>query len=394
MSNFTLLPPAEEDDLHAKRLLNIEEKPFKRIQKRLLAPSNPIQEYLRRVPVDAPSNAAGNGEVVSDQEGALNGTGTGASNGAGHPKTKDETDVYLKQLETFTHQTHHDFSALHTSLARLQFLLTSNASERSRYTDQVSSITAQHSSIRSNTSTLRSRLTEAREQLSKRKTYDSLAENVLWVDGKVGGERAKTREELERESEKLRVEIEELEREGSELRGQWGERREALANVIDEAGRLRRVVRGEPEHGDEQEDKREREDEDAHTDDGEGDDEQKRREDEDDGMLGTGDRDREGGTSNAGTPRPFDEGGATPLPTTQESGARTPRSTAGDVDAGGFTPRPTTMEGGSALKNEMHTNGDNVDMSSQAGRHSTETLVPEVRVDDAEKAEVDEMELS
>lgn len=48
MSSFTILSQADEDDLHAKRLLNIEEKPYKRVQKRLLAPTNPIQLYLRR----------------------------------------------------------------------------------------------------------------------------------------------------------------------------------------------------------------------------------------------------------------------------------------------------------------------------------------------------------
>lgn len=395
MSKFALLPPTEEDELHAKRLLNIEEKPFKRIQKRLLAPSNPFQEYLRRTPVDAPSNTRGNGEVVSDEDTAdTNGTTVTATE---QPKTQEEADVYLKQLETFSHQTLHDFSALTTSLARLQFLLTSNEKERERYANQVNSITEQHGTIRTNTSELRTRLSEARDQLAVRKTYDTLAEKVLWVDGKVGGEKAKTREELGRESEKLKAEIEELEREGSELKGQWTDRREALQSVIDEAGRLRRVVRGEPEHVEEEK----REEEDGRSEiDGE-DDEQKRREDEDEGMLGASDRDREGG-STVGTPRPLDDGGATPmpearesgamtpLPTTQESGGRTPRSTAGDVEAGGFTPRPATAEGGSALKNETQAGDDDVDMASLSEQHSLD--VPEVKVDDAEKAEVDEME--
>jgi len=115
-------------------------------------------------------------------------------------------------------------------------------------------------------------------------------------------------------------------------------------------------------------------------------------------MLGAGDRDREGGTSNAGTPRPFEDGGATPLLMTQthESGGRTPRSMAGDLDAGGFTPRPATAEGGSALKNEMHSGDDDVDMANlnPSGQHLGDVLVPELKVDDAEKAEVDEMEMS
>jgi len=413
MSNFTLLPPAEEDELHAKRLLNIEEKPFKRIQKRLLASSNPFQEYLRRAPVDAPSTSKkenDHDEVTSDEE------TTTSTNGAAqtHPKTQEEIDLYLAHLSSFTHQTLHDFSALTTSLARLQFLLTSNEKERTRYTTQVSSITTQHATIRANTSALRTRLSEARAQLATRKNYDALAEKVLWVDGRVGGVRAKTREELGRESEKLRNEIEELEREGAELKAQWADRREALGDVIAEAGRLRRVVRGEPEHGDVEEEKREEDDGDgdgrSEVNEEDGEHEQKRREDEDEGMLGTADRGGERGTSNAGTPRPMDDGdggatplpepearesgGATPLLNIQESGGRTPRSTLGDGE-GGFTPRPTTAEGGSGLKNEMQAEDDDVDMMANLPeQHSVD--VPEVKVDDAEKAEfdADEMETS
>ena len=395
MSKFTLLPPAEEDELHARRLLNIEEKPFKRIQKRLLAPSNPFQEYLRRAPVDgAPPHDE---TAVSDEEQQP------------APKTQEETELYLQHLSSFTHQTLHDFSALTTSLARLQFLLTSNERERTRYTAQVSSITTQHAAIRANTSALRTRLADARSQLATRKTYDALAEKVLWVDGRVGGVRAKTREDLGRESEKLRNEIEELEREGVELKSQWADRKEALDGVISEAGRLKRVVRGEPEHVEEEKGGDEDGDGRSEVDGDDGEQEQKRREDEDDGMLGTGDQGREAGTSNAGTPRPMDmddggatplpeareSGAATPLPTAQESGGRTPRSTLGDGE-GGFTPRPTTGEAGSGLKNEMQTGDDDdgdVDMAN-GPEHQTAADLPEVKVDDAEKAEVDEMETS
>ncbi|KFZ00691.1 hypothetical protein V501_10534, partial [Pseudogymnoascus sp. VKM F-4519 (FW-2642)] len=46
MASFQLLGQREEDELHKTRILNIEEKPFKRITKRLLAPGSLISTPL------------------------------------------------------------------------------------------------------------------------------------------------------------------------------------------------------------------------------------------------------------------------------------------------------------------------------------------------------------
>lgn len=422
MSSFTVLSQADEDDLHAKRLLNIEEKPYKRVQKRLLAPTNPIQTYLR-LPIATSSTSDENVTSDADVDDATQDSNDIPNGGHAHitqASSQEDTESYLKQLQTFTHQTLHDFSALKTSLARLQFLLNSNAAERERYSSQTSTITEQHSQITSETTVLRSRLDEARSRLEQRKAYDELAKKVLYVNGRDGA-RSKTREELGRESERLRSEIEELEREGEELKGQWKERREALSKVNVETERLRRVVRGEPEivereeearsedegedgenEGDEQGEKRREEDEHnqhqhQHSDD---------HHDQDDDMLGVADRDGGASTSNAGTPRLLDDaptptpapaagdsGGLTPLPI----GAMTPMLVAEQEDDGA-SPRHGTVAGGSGLKQEVlydaasEEEGDVSMLDQQQNEPVLE--IPEVRIEDEDKTKTEGMDIS
>lgn len=411
MSSFTTLSQAEEDDLHAKRLLNIEEKSYKRIQKRLLAPTNPIQTYLRR-PIANSSTSQIDENTTSDGDAdAEDPTSKTTTNGT---QPQEDTQSYLSTLQTFTHQTLHDFSALTTNLARLQFLLTANTSERERYTSQTTTITTQHAQITSETAALRSRLDEARSRLEQRKAYDELAKKVLFVNGR-DGTRRKTREELGRESERLRSEIEELEREGEELKGQWRERREGLARVNGETERLRRVVRGEPEvvereqqedtrsddgAEDEEQDEKRREEDDGNTNQhthGDGDDHHD--EDQDDEMmLGVTDRDGGVSNSNVGTPRPIDDA-PTPIPIVAagESGGMTPVSMGEHEDDVG-SPRPGTATGGSGLKQEVLNEGSSAlggDTPMADQQHDDGVVdVPEVRVEGEDKAKTDGMDIS
>ncbi|KAK5101379.1 hypothetical protein LTS08_004986 [Lithohypha guttulata] len=389
MSKFTVLSDGEEEDgLHAKRLLNVEEKSFKRIQKRLLTPTNVIQSYLRRRPVDssAPApNASASAEVVSEPEEGDEGEETAI---ADVPKTEEEINAYLKNLETFTHSTLHDFSSLTTSLARLQFLLASNARERERYATQSEEITHQHTTIRGETAQLRSRLSEARQQLEVRKGWDKHAEKVLWLDGKVGGEKAKTREELTRESDKLRAEIEELEREGEDMQQQWLDRRHALADVIGESRRLRRVVRGEPEQVEDARSERDHEGEDG--------DQQQRRE-EDDAHTNMLERPEghEGGSSNVGTPRPLDEGVSTPAHVPIDSSEAGAGDEVGLADANTPIPEPTITE--NVPKQEAANTPEDADMADasfvqQEQQGTPRVVVPQVTVDEAEKDEMEEGE--
>ena len=146
--------------------------------------------------------------------------------------------------------------------------------------------------------------------------------------------RSSSREELGLACDKLKNEIEELEREGDEIKSAWKERRQVLNDVVSEAGRLRRVVRGEPEHGPTEPDDGDADSEaGSHAgDDGEGD--PLRREDEEDGLLQVQEmEDVPFATSNAGTPRPMDLDVPTPLPNLQESsGGHTPRSAVADIE--------------------------------------------------------------
>lgn len=315
-----IIDQVAEDDLHAKRLLKFEQQPYMRVRKKLITPTNPIHEYLRRTPIDTTTSS----EIVSEPE----------------DTTEDKQAEYLKSLTTFQQSTIHDFTLLIQNIARLQFSLTANESERTRYTTQAEQVTAQQSTIRSETASLRTNLTQAREQLEIRKGYDVQAEKVLWVDGKVGGTKSKTREELERESERLRAEIEELEREGDELNTQWAERRNGLAEVKTQTGRLRRIVRGEVEQDHDH-------DEDARTDADEG-----RENDDEHENLATGSH-HDGANSNVGTPRPEDTG--TPLPVIiepgNESAAMTPMPVAEEMEVS--TPE---LSGATTLKNETQQN--------------------------------------
>ena len=146
--------------------------------------------------------------------------------------------------------------------------------------------------MRADTARLRVRLDEAQRLLAVRKTYDELAGGIL------GGERAlKPRAEQGVAIEKLRVEIEDLEREGREMEGAWVERRGVWGGLVEEAFRVRRVVRGEVEPDEEQ----------AKTDgDGTSVGEDGRRDgDDDDEMMDAG---RDGG-----------EGGSTPLPPAEDA---------------------------------------------------------------------------
>src|SRR5271156_2938573 len=52
------LTPDPPDSLHKSRLLNVEEKPFKRITKRLLTPSNPLITFPILPPTPPPDAAA------------------------------------------------------------------------------------------------------------------------------------------------------------------------------------------------------------------------------------------------------------------------------------------------------------------------------------------------
>lgn len=279
--------------------MGIEERPFKRLTKRLLAPSTPINSFLAR---KAPSDET---ITVSD------------------PDATAQTEQFLKEIRRFREDAILDFAAFESSIARIQFLRAANKRERERYVAEREKIEATAQEVRDNTASLRIQLDEAQKMLAVRKTYDVLADAIT------KNAALKPRDEQHVNIEKLKAEIEELEREQVEHTAAWAERREVFERVLSEGMRLRRVIREEKEVEKEEGEDEERE----HEGEGEG------RERENEDMLGVG-RDRDG-VSHAGTPRPIDDA-PTPLPIgLRGSGALTPHS---HLMEGGATPRRVDEE--------------------------------------------------
>ena len=265
------------DKLHASRLLTVEEKPFKRLTKRLLAQASPIQSFYSRLPTPPAEDTSAIDE----------------------PTLEDvSTQKFIDDLHRFRADVILDFAAFDSSLLRIQFLRASNTKECDRYAAERVQIEETAQNVRSNTAELRVQLEEARRVMEVRKGYDVLAEGMREMSN---------REELGSNIEKLSAEIEELEREGNELDGNWVERREGVGRVVDEGARLRRLVRGEPEVEVGVE---------IPTEDGEG--------------MPEIEMDGQEGRSNVGTPRQ-DDGGLTPMPVMQDSGGMTPRSVVHDA---------------------------------------------------------------
>lgn len=254
------------DALHKSRLLTVEERPFKRITKRLLTSPSPISIATARLPtppLDADSSEA------SD--------------------TKQKAQAELRR---FREDVQLDFAAFESSIARIQFLRASNARERKRYATEKLKIQETAHAVRENTTLLRTQLAEAQKTLAIRKTYDELAHKIT------SNRALRPRDEQLLNLEKLRSEIEDLEREKQQYKHTWLERREQFGKLVEEGQRLRRLIRDEKE-------------------------EVERREGMEEGDEADESGSNRGGRSSlVGTPRP--DGGQTPLHSTAVSGGLTP----------------------------------------------------------------------
>ena len=202
------------------------EKTFKRLTKRLLSTTSPIQSFI------ASASRLPTPPINDDPT---------SSQGAEDTQQQQQRDKYLTSISLFRDSVLLDFAAFDASIARLQFLRTANEQERQRYSAEKDQILQTAQEVKDSTTRLRVQLDDAQRLLAVRKTYDELAEKV------VRDERLKPRSEQSVAIEKLRVEIEDLETEGKDLETSWVERREAWRRVVDEGRRVRRVVRGEPE---------------------------------------------------------------------------------------------------------------------------------------------------
>ncbi|KAI1942397.1 hypothetical protein LOZ66_000797 [Ophidiomyces ophidiicola] len=221
MDVYHLLDQAEEDSLHKSRLLNVEEKPFKRITKRLLTPASIVSTPSSIFPTPPPDSALGD-------------EGTLAQHEASRQKLLEEWRQYKEDITL-------DFAAFESSIARIQFLLSSNAKERERYAAEKLRILATAQEVKENTANLRRQLEEAQKTLALRKTYDELAEKIT------ANRLLRPREDQLANLEKLNTEIAKLETESGEYAQTWAERREQFGRIVEEGMNLRRLIRDEKE---------------------------------------------------------------------------------------------------------------------------------------------------
>lgn len=216
MASFQLLDPREEEELHKSRLLNVEEKPFKRLTKRLLTPGALITTPSK-LPTPPPDSAS----EVATEEASL--------------------QKIIEQRRQFREDVLLDFAAFDSSIARIQFLRNSNERERERYKADKQRILETAQAVRDNTAQLRVQLEESKKTLEQRKKFDELAEKIT------NNRLLRPREDQQINLQKLEDECRELERESTAYGETWKERREQFGKIMDEAMQLRRLIRDEKE---------------------------------------------------------------------------------------------------------------------------------------------------
>jgi hypothetical protein len=284
MASYALLDQQDEDKLHKTRLLAIEEKPFKRITKRLLTPGNLISIPAQLPPTPPPDG--GTEDATAAQE-ALQ-------------------QKRLEERRQFHDDVVLDFAAFDSSIVRLQFLHNSNEAERERYRTEKDRILRKAQEVKESTAELRIQLESSRQTMEQRKKFDELAEKIT------NNRLLRPREDQEVNLRKLEEECRELEKESQAYSETWKERRGQFGRIVEEGMQLRRLIRDEKE-------------------------EVERREGmdggEEDGEVG------EGGSRGGTTPKHSSQsGGATPRP----ENAATPRPD------GGASPRPVSPDGTSS----------------------------------------------
>ncbi|KAI0144271.1 Tho complex subunit 7-domain-containing protein [Xylariaceae sp. FL1272] len=207
---FGLLDEREEAELHKQRLLAVEERPFKRLTKRLVAPgvfTNPNKKLPTPPPdTDAEASTTPTPDVTALKE-----------------------DITL------------DFAAFDSAIARLQFLATANVAEREHYKATHERISNTMESVRESNAQLHIRLEEARATLAQRRKFDELADKIT------GNRMLRTRAEQDVNLAKLAEECEELKRESEAYGDTWRERRAQFEKLVDEGRRLRALIRDEKE---------------------------------------------------------------------------------------------------------------------------------------------------
>ncbi|KAL1310922.1 hypothetical protein AAFC00_001147 [Neodothiora populina] len=254
MSGFPLLEQASEDSLHLTRLLNVEERPFARVSKRLLSRDALLRSFPAQLPTPPPDEAS-----VDEAAAAVE---------AERQKQEQERRQWRDDVML-------DFANLESTFIRVELLKKSNEKERERYAAEKINILETADAVRKNTADLRIQLSDAQRTLALRKEYDALANKIT------SNRMLKPREEQHANLEKLNAEIADLEQEGHDYAQTWAERKEQFDKIMSEGRQMLRIIRGEKDESEKEE--------------------------------GMEDADEAEGNTDKDTPRP-DMGGATPLP--------------------------------------------------------------------------------
>lgn len=217
MASFQILDQREEDELHKSRLLNVEEKPFKRITKRILTPGSLVTTPSKLL-TPPPDNLEG-ASIVDE----------------------NELQKQLNERRQFREDVLLDFAAFDSSIARIQFLRDSNERERERYRADKQRILETSQAVKDNTAQLRIQLEEVRATMEQRKKFDRLAEKIT------NNKLLRPREDQESNLRRLEEECRELERESQAYSETWKERREQFGRIVEEGMQLRRLIRDEKE---------------------------------------------------------------------------------------------------------------------------------------------------
>ncbi|KAH9998891.1 Tho complex subunit 7-domain-containing protein [Xylariaceae sp. FL0662B] len=352
-SHFGLLEEREETELHKTRLLNVEEKPFKRLTKRLVAPG--AFTSVNKLPTPPPDSGHAEGPDAPSSS----------------PSSLAATDINaLKEDITL------DFAAFDSAIARLQFLATANAAERERYAADRLRIVGTMEAVRESNGALRGRLEEARATLAQRRKFDELADRIT------GNRMLRPRAEQHANLAKLAEECEDLRRESETYGGTWRDRREQFGRLVDEGQRLRALIR------DEKEEVERREGMDSDAEDGEA-----------AATPGKG-----GSVSGNATPHPESgaassskgEGNATPRPNSR--GDRTPRPDSPGTTSGGEGLKPRAADAGGAFsrggsqvpslragsqqpRDEEPEEGEDVEMGESTQQAEDNQGTPQITVD-------------
>jgi hypothetical protein len=335
MASWNLLDDKQEQELHKTRLLNVEEKPFKRLTKRIQTVTSLTKGKAVQQPTPPPENANG------EQDG-----------GTSQPPEKDVAAIQ-RQRDQLKEDLTLDFAAFDSSIARLQFLMQANARERERYEESKQRILHESEAVRSRNHLLRMQLEEARAELEQRKKYDELAEKIT------SNRMLRPREDQVANLRKLEEECQELARESEAYSETWTERRDQFNRIMEEGMVLRQQIRNEKE-------------------------EAERRE----GMNEDGEEDGEA-SRGAPTPKQIASGNVTPHP---ESG--TMSRTEGDAGTpfpGSRTPARDSQDGPESLKTQAGGLGT---LSRPGSRAPSRDVSPHRRIEQDEVEDGEDVEMS